>query len=114
MKRLFPFAVSLLLLSLLYNPDFLFVRLGITYSTRNSISRCARIRLARVTRRVARISPRNQAEDIFPSEEIAIFVSDVKNRRFFYLAQECKSKREKDGTLLWRISPGEAVVLKFF
>lgn len=37
----------------------------------------ARIRLARVTRRATRISSWNQAEGIFPSKEIAIFVGDV-------------------------------------
>lgn len=45
----------------------------------------ARIRLARLTRRVTRISSRNQAEGVFPSKEIAIFVYDVgiENCHFF-------------------------------
>lgn len=58
----------------------------------------ARIRLARVTRRTTRISSPNQAEGVFSSEEIAIFVCDVgiENCHFFYPAREmCFSKRQR-------------------
>jgi len=59
----------------------------------------ARIRLAR---RATHISSRNQAEGIFPSKEIAIFVGDVEmeNCHIFYLVREMRFSERAIGFLI--------------